>query len=88
MSSTVEDLAAKLADEVMDVMDEFGEDRLYMEVSKVIGSSSQTLEEAFLTEIRVRLSERAGRRFLKSKIEELRARAAAAESAPEATPDT
>ncbi|MFC3118040.1 hypothetical protein [Jhaorihella thermophila] len=70
---TIETLAAKLAEDTLAVMDATGEDRLYVEVANVLGASSQTLEEAFLTEIRVRLAERTGRRFLVRRARELKA---------------
>jgi hypothetical protein len=74
--STGQELASKLADDVMAAMEEMDDDRFYMEVAKVIGSSSQTLEEAFLTEIRVRLSERSGRVFLNETLAAHRAKRA------------
>lgn len=67
---TLERLAEKLADDTMKVQDATGQDRLFMEVSGVLAASSQTLEEAFLTEMRVRLAERTARKFLNSKISE------------------
>ena len=73
MSSSITDIAAKLADDVMAVQDETGADRLFMEVAGVIGAASQTLEEAFLTEVRIRLAERKGRDFLTTRVAELRA---------------
>ncbi len=70
---TIETLAAKLAEDTLAVMDATGEDRLYVEVGNVLGASSQTLEEAFLTEMRVRLAERTARRFLIRRAKELKA---------------
>ena len=64
MSDSVSMLAAKLAEDVLAVQDATGEDRLYIELGNVLGSSSQTLEEAFLTEVRIRLAERGARDFL------------------------
>lgn len=75
MSGTIDRLAAKLADDVMAAMEETGEDRLYVEVGNVLAASSQTLEEAFLTEIRVRLSEVKARQFLKTRLSQHRAAA-------------
>ncbi|QBF31799.1 hypothetical protein [Thalassococcus sp. S3] len=69
---TTETLAAKLAEDTMAAMDETGQDRLYTEVASVLAASSQSLEEAYLTEIRVRLSERGARAFLERKIKEAR----------------
>lgn len=75
---TVETLAEKLADDTMEAMKLTGDDRLFVEVGKVLSASSQTLEEAYLTEVRVRLSERSARAFLEGKIKEARAKAAQA----------
>jgi len=67
---TLERLAEKLADDTMKVQDATGQDRLFMEISSVLAASSQTLEEAFLTEMRVRLAERIARKHLNKKIAE------------------
>lgn len=64
MSGSVERLAAQLAEDVLKVQDQTGEDRLFIELGNVLGASSQTLEEAFLTEVRIRLAERSARKFL------------------------
>ncbi|WP_353615356.1 hypothetical protein [Thalassobius sp. I31.1] len=65
--SSLGQIAAELADQTMPIMDATGNDRLYYEVAKVLGASSQTLEEAYLTEIRVRLAGNKARDFLKDK---------------------
>lgn len=72
MSSHLEQIAARLAEDCMKAMQATGHDRLYVEVGNVLGASSQTLEEAFLTEIRIRLSERAAREFLVRRVTELK----------------
>ncbi|CUH41583.1 MULTISPECIES: hypothetical protein [Ruegeria] len=64
MSNTITTLAAKLAEDTMKVMDETGNDRFFVEVGELLGASSQTLEEAFLTEMRVRIAERKARKFV------------------------
>lgn len=71
--ATIESLAAKLAADTMDAMDETGDERLFTEVGSVLAASSQSLEEAYLTEIRIRQSERIARRFLEKKLASLRA---------------
>ena len=43
-----------------------------MEVGDVLGASSQTLEEAFLTAIRTRMAEMKGRAFLAAKLKKHR----------------
>ena len=68
MSSTVDTLAQKLASDTLKVQDALGEERLYIEVAQVLGAASQSLEEAFLTEVRVRLAEQKARIFLEQKI--------------------
>ncbi|AXI46605.1 hypothetical protein C1J03_11600 [Sulfitobacter sp. SK012] len=66
-------MANKLAEECLAVQAETGEDRLFMEVGDVLGTSSQTLEEAFLTAIRTRMAELKGRAFLSQKLKAHRA---------------
>jgi hypothetical protein len=64
----VVEMANKLAEECLAVQNELGNDRLFMEVGDVLGASSQTLEEAFLTAIRTRMANDAARRFLAQKL--------------------
>ncbi|MFN3937476.1 MAG: hypothetical protein ACK4KW_07835 [Gemmobacter sp.] len=59
-----EDLADALARDVIAALDELEDDRFYEKVARVIGASSPTLQEAFMTSIRIRLAERRGRDFL------------------------
>ena len=59
-----EDLSDALARDVIAAMDEMGNDRFYMEVAKMLGSMSPSMEEGFMTAIRVRLAEQRGRDFL------------------------
>ncbi|GAA6158036.1 MULTISPECIES: hypothetical protein [unclassified Ruegeria] len=79
MSDTVSTLAGRLAEDTLKVMDETGEDRFYVEVGELLGASSQSLEEAFLTEIRVRLSERQARQFVIQRLAEHRKKVKAIE---------
>ena len=78
MSSTAEKIASDLADKTIAVMEKSGDDRLHFEVAKVLGASSQTLEEAYLTEVRVRMAGKAANAFLRDKAKELLAEAEAA----------
>jgi uncharacterized SAM-dependent methyltransferase len=73
MPERIDDLAAKLAEDVIEVQDATGEDRLFVEVGDVIGASSQTLEEAFLTQVRIRMAERKARAFLKDRLHQIEA---------------
>ncbi|WP_010140429.1 hypothetical protein [Oceanicola sp. S124] len=72
MSSSLQSLAAALAEDCMKAMKATGHDRLYVEVGNLLGASSQTLEEAFLTEVRIRLAERTAREFLVRRVTELK----------------
>ena len=83
MSSSIDMLAAKLAEDCLQVQDATGEDRLFVELGNVLGAASQTLEEAFLTEVRVRLAERKARAFLEERVRKFEAEAAAKASGPE-----
>ena len=80
--SIVDALASKLAEDTIKAMDELGNDRLYMEVGDMLAASSQTLEEAYLTEVRVRIAERLARKFLVRKVKTFRSEKAPAKAAP------
>ncbi|WP_146591589.1 hypothetical protein [Puniceibacterium confluentis] len=62
--SIVTEIAEELAKDTLAAMDKTGEDRLFIQVAKELAASSTTLEEAFLTAIRVRMAARRGRAFL------------------------
>ena len=62
----VEDLADGLARDTMEAMRELDDERYFNDVAKVIGASSPTLQEAFLTSMRIRLAEARGRRYLEA----------------------
>lgn len=66
--NTLERLASKLADDTLVAMNATGNERLFVEVGELIGASSQSLEEAYLTEVRIRLAERKARHFLEQKM--------------------
>ncbi|MBV7409807.1 hypothetical protein [Maritimibacter sp. DP1N21-5] len=53
----IDDVADRVAIEVLKLVDETGNVDLIDEVKKVIGTSSQTLEEAYMTAVRVRRAE-------------------------------
>ncbi len=69
----VVEMANKLAEDCLAVQAKIGDDRLFMQVGDVLGASSQTLEEAFLTAVRTRMAEEHGRSFLKKKLEDFQA---------------
>lgn len=63
------ELADALAADTIKAMDALGDERLYEEVARVLGASSQTSEEAFMTSIRIRLAERRARSFLNDHVQ-------------------
>ncbi|QFS82795.1 hypothetical protein FIU97_08280 [Roseivivax sp. THAF40] len=81
--SFITDLADDLARDTLKVMDATGQDRLYVEVAEVLAAASTTMEEEYLTCIRVRLAERRGRAFLTKLAKEARSRAVDGTDAPE-----
>ncbi|MCK0151034.1 hypothetical protein MWU54_13420 [Marivita sp. S6314] len=67
--SMVDELAEKLADDTLKAMKHLNDDRFFMEVASELAAASTTLEEAYLTAIRVRLAERKARAFIKGRID-------------------
>ncbi|WP_133488563.1 hypothetical protein [Aliiroseovarius marinus] len=65
----LEQVADKLAQEVLDAARMTGNDALVDEVKKTIGASSTTLEEAFMTAVRIRRAEARGRETLRQLLE-------------------
>ena len=63
--SVIQDLADKLAEDVLAAEPELGDDRFYEKIAKVLMAASPTFQEAFMTSVRVRLAERRGREFLR-----------------------
>ncbi len=63
-----EDLADALAKDTIAVAEKLGDDNLIAEVSKVLCDYSNTTQEAFMTDVSVRLSEKRARAFLKERI--------------------
>lgn len=69
--SSLDETAAQLAEDTIKVMEKSGDDRLHYQVADLLGASSQTLEEAYMTEVRVRMAGKAARAFLRQKAQEL-----------------
>lgn len=69
----IDELAEKLAAEVMQAQFELGVDRLYVEVGNHIGTSSPSLQEAFNTACRLHISAQRGRDFFDQRVAALRA---------------
>jgi ABC-type molybdenum transport system ATPase subunit/photorepair protein PhrA len=57
-------VADKLAQEVLEVERETGDEGIVDEVKKTIGASSTTLEEAYMTAVRVRRAEARARALI------------------------
>ena len=69
MSDFIQDLADNLARDVLEGSKVLDDPYFYEQVAKVVGASSPTLQEAFMTSIRIRLAERRGREFLGKALE-------------------
>ncbi len=63
-----EDLADALAKDTIAAAEKLGDERLVEEVAKIIGATSTTTQEAFLTAARVRTAEARARRFLEERL--------------------
>lgn len=66
-------LTEDMADEIaqLALADELrtGDENIIQQIAEILGSSSQTLQEAYLTSIRVRRAEKRARDLLKSRAE-------------------
>ena len=67
----VEDVADELALESLKIINATGDDAFVQRVADTIGGSSQTMEEAYLTAVRVRRAEQRARAVLKQIKEEM-----------------
>ncbi len=63
MSDFIQDLADDLARDVLAGSVELEDPFFYEKVAKVLGASSPTLQEVFMTSIRIRLAEKRAREF-------------------------
>ena len=59
-----EDLADRLAQDVLKYIDATGDEQIVSDMVKVLGATSQTAEEAFLTSLRVRRANVKARKML------------------------
>ena len=64
--SVLDDMGDKLARDVIEAMEELGDERFFDKVSKVLLDASPTMQEAFLTAYRVRRAEQRGRAFIEA----------------------
>jgi len=64
----LEDLADALAREALEAAERLDDDRLIDEMSKAIGESSPTSQEAFMTAVRIRRALGRGRKLMEGKL--------------------
>ncbi len=72
MSDIVEKLADDLAQATIAAAEELGEPDLIDEIARMIGATSQTSQEIFMTAVRVRLAIRRGHQALEAKLDKAR----------------
>ncbi len=68
-----EDLADDLAMQVIKYVDASGDDKVVTEIVTLLGATSQTAEEAFLTSMRVRRANMKARELLADRIKAFKA---------------
>ncbi|PTQ71854.1 hypothetical protein [Celeribacter persicus] len=83
----MEDLADDLAKDTIAALDIIQDEQLIQDVSRVIGASSVTTQEAFMTAARVRLAEKRARDYLQKRIAEAKGGRAASAPPPGAEDD-
>lgn len=83
----MEDLADDLAKDTIAALDLIQDEQLIQDVARVIGASSITTQEAFLTAARVRLAEKRARDYLTKRITEAKEGRAASAPPPGAEDD-
>lgn len=69
-----EDLADDLARDVIKAVEATGDEDLVTEIARVLGATSQTAEEAFLTAVRVRRANLKARALLLDRVKSHKAR--------------
>ncbi|AJE47057.1 hypothetical protein [Celeribacter indicus] len=83
----MEELADALAKDTIAALDLVGDDQLIQDVARVLGASSVTTQEAFMTAARVRLAEKRARDYLARRLHEAREGLAASAPPPGAEDD-
>lgn len=86
MSEYTENAANEIADAALADEEISGDEKIVQIIGDIMGASSQSLEEAYLTAIRVRRAERRARELLADRAKK-RADAAQAANVAVATPD-
>ena len=69
----ITDLADQLAKDALQAEQELNDDRLIEQLSNTLRSTSQTLQEAFMTSVRIRRAEQMGRKWLENRIAKAKA---------------
>ncbi len=59
-----DDIADELAIKALKLEEETGDEKIVTKVSEILGASSQTTQEAYLTSVRVRRAEQRARIYL------------------------
>ena len=70
--SVIDDLADALAKDAIAVATRAGDDDIIYKTAKILAATSSTMEEAYMTSIRVCLAERRAREFLKDEAAKLK----------------
>lgn len=78
-----EDLADQLALDVLKYIDATGDEQIVSDMVKVLGATSQTAEEAFLTSLRVRRANVKARKMLMDRAKSFQASAKAGQAPKE-----
>lgn len=68
MASLLEEIADALARDALRAVEQLGDDNLIAEIARLIGSSSSTTQEAFLTAVRIRMAEGRARKLLAERL--------------------
>lgn len=79
---TTEDLADELALSVIKYVDASGDDGVISDIVKILGATSQSAEEAFLTSMRVRRANQKARELLVERIKKYQAQQNADQAEP------
>lgn len=69
-----EDLADDLAQKVIQYVDASGDDGIITDIVNILGATSQTAEEAFLTSMRVRRANQKARALLLDRVRKFQAK--------------
>ena len=82
---SAEALAEQLADDVIAAVAETGDENLVIEINKILEAASTTMQEAYMTAIRVRRAEQKARQFLETRLQKVRTAAPVAAPSPAAS---